>query len=536
MFWHKNSLSYDNWVERLLRSDSKLLRDHFLLGVAAWTGEPILLALKLLQEHLWVTGGSGSGKSALILAPLVAQIIRRRDTSLVFVDQKGDLPSFWSAFDCAYQAGLPFKYFSMVPGDESYLYPALRQEVHRRFTPMQRAELLSQSAGLDLGEVYGANYFQGKSELLLCNYLTHYADPPLEDFQELFRLFNDKFSYANIGHVEDWADASHLRSVFARLASVSSLNGSPKSVAKPDAHAQAMDTFELLRQPTVYYFKLPASAGRSTGRFIARSFQQNLFAAAGLRGEGESTPVVVVCDEFQELIGPSIDVLLEQSRSRGISYILAHQSIHQLERNGANLLPVVQACTSTHIVVEASDADSVEYVQKRSGKAYFALTSWSQEAPSAPTDAYFGNDFFRPWRATTADPFATPLVNVREEIGYRLDENAVRRVSADPTAAFVAVKKNSGFSNFGGFLVPVRCFFHIPQELFEKRGEEPWPTWDRPETVIVRVTDPFASAGPPQNGHPEPIQIVPPPAGATASLLARLRQRGPQNGNNNPTS
>src|SRR5262245_15374504 len=107
MFWHKNSLSYDNWVERLLRSDDERLRDHFLLGVAAWTGEPILLALKLLQEHLWVTGGSGSGKSALILAPLIAQIIRRRDTSLVFIDQKGDAPSFWNTFDCAFQAGLP---------------------------------------------------------------------------------------------------------------------------------------------------------------------------------------------------------------------------------------------------------------------------------------------------------------------------------------------------------------------------------------------------------------------------------------------
>lgn len=537
MFWHHNSLSYDSWIERLLRSDNKLLRDHLLLGVASWTGEPILLALKLLQEHLWVTGGSGSGKSALILAPLVAQIIRRHDTSLVFIDQKNDPPSLWNAFDCAYQAGLPFKYFSTVPGDESFLYNPLRQRLHRRITPMQQAELLSQSAGLDLGEIYGANFFQGKSELLLCNYLIHYADPPLEDFQELFRLFNDKFSYANIGHVEDWADASHLRSVFARLASVSSLNGSPKTLPKPAAHAEAMDAFELLRRPTVYYFKLPASAGRSTGRFIARSVLQNLFAAAGLRGEAETIPVVVVCDEFQELVGPSIDVFLEQSRSRGISCVLAHQTIQQLERNGANLLPVVQACTSTHIVVEASDADSIEYVQKRSGKAYFALTSWSQEAPSAPTDAYYGDGYFSPWKATSSDPYGRPLVNVREEIGYRLDENTVRKVSAAPSSAFVAVKKNSGFSNFGGFLVPMRCFFHIPEDLFQARSKEPWPTWDRPETVIVRVTNPFGAAGAPENGRPEPIQIVPPPQGAAASLLARLRQRGPQNGNNgNPTS
>jgi hypothetical protein len=536
MFWHKNSASYDSWMERMLQAENELLRDHLFLGVSTWTGEPILLAKDLLNEHVWVTGGSGSGKSALILGPLGSQVIRRRNMSVVWIDQKDDAPSFWNAFDCAYQAGLPFKYFSMVPGDESYLYSPLRQEVHRRFTPMQRAELLSQAAGLDLGEIYGANFFQGKSELLLCNYLTHYADPPLEDFQDLFRLFNDKFSYADIGHVDDWADASHLRSVFARLASVSSLYGSLKTLPKPKAHAQAMDVFELLRRPTVFYFKLPASAGRSTARFIARSVLQNLFAAAGLRRSDESVPVLVVCDEFAELVGPSLDVLLEQSRSRALFYVLAHQSIHQLERNGVNLLPVVQACTSTHIVVEASDAESVEYVRKRSGKAYFALTSWSQEAPSAATDSYFENDYFRPWKAATSDPSGTPLMNVREEIDYRLDENTVHRVSADVTGAFVAVKKNSGFSKLNGFLIPVRCFFHIPHDLFTARAKEPWPTWDRPETVIVRTASPFAGAGHGPNGRPEPIRIVPPPQGATASLLGRLRQRGPQNGKNNGTS
>jgi Tfp pilus assembly pilus retraction ATPase PilT len=29
---------------------------------------------EMLKEHIWVTGGSGSGKSAQILAPLVSQV------------------------------------------------------------------------------------------------------------------------------------------------------------------------------------------------------------------------------------------------------------------------------------------------------------------------------------------------------------------------------------------------------------------------------------------------------------------------------
>src|SRR5262249_35002713 len=144
--------------------------------------------------------------------------------------------------------------------------------------------------------------------------------------------FNDKYSYTNIGHLDDWIDASHMRALLMRIGSISPLNATPKSIAKPKAHASAMEMFELLRKPTVYYFKLPASMGRNACRFIARSVLQNLFAAAGLRSSAETVPVFLVCDEFQELVSNSIDVLLEQCRSRGITCVLAHQSISQLER------------------------------------------------------------------------------------------------------------------------------------------------------------------------------------------------------------
>jgi hypothetical protein len=179
--------------------------------------------------------------------------------------------------------------------------------------------------------------------------------------------------------------------------------------------------------------------------------------------------------------------------------------------------------------VEASDAESVEYVQQRSGKAYFAMLSWAQEAPSSDDESCFGSDSFRPCKATTADGLGKPLMNVREEIAYRLDENTIRKVSADPTAAFVVVKKNSGFSNLDGFLVPIRCFFHIDKELFKARSKEPWPTWDRPETVLVKMSSPFEEK--PKigaNGESKPIQIVPPPLRTNASLHGRLRPRGPQ--------
>jgi hypothetical protein len=68
VFEHKSSTSYDTWVEHLFRAENK----------------------DLLREHSWITGGSDSGKTAILLAPLALELIRRGDVSVVRFDQKED--------------------------------------------------------------------------------------------------------------------------------------------------------------------------------------------------------------------------------------------------------------------------------------------------------------------------------------------------------------------------------------------------------------------------------------------------------------
>jgi hypothetical protein len=66
----------------------------------------------------------------------------------------------------------------------------------------------------------------------------------------------------------------------------------------------------------------------------------------------------------------------------------------------------------------------------------------------------------------------------------------------------------------------MRVYHHIDKELFDKRDNELWPRWDRPETIIVSEINPFAS-----KSAVRPIQIVPPPPTANDSLRDRLRKR-----------
>lgn len=524
MSWQK--FTFNDWVDRLWRSQNGILKDHLFLGTSIWTGEPILLPDSLLKEHLWYTGGSGSGKSALLLAPLVAQIIARKNRSLVFIDQKGDLASFWNCFTLAHEYGLPFKYLSTVPGNESYIFNPFRQSFLSRITEAQVSELFIQSAGMDFGEGHGPSFFMGKAELVYSTYRSQFSQPPLDNFVTFYKLFNDKSSYAAIGHLDDWEDASHLRSLFARLASISPLNATPSTCShKPEAHRSAMDVSELLRTPTVYYLNLPASMGRNGSRFVARSFSQDLFLAAGVRTAEENVDVTIINDEFQESVGPSVGLLLEQGRSRGLNFVLAHQSIEQLDRNSVELVPTVQSCTSTHIVAEATDEKSVKYIQMRSGEAIYGLTSWSQSAPCDETPKGVVASLLAPWRAVSADGISPATMNVREELRPRIDTNLVTQISADPTAAFVAIKKNKELANFDGFMFPMRAYFHIAQDLFQTRNKVPWPTWDRPETIIVELSTPLDSrAGQTESPHSTPdIKIVPPPSNVDSSLQDRLK-------------
>lgn len=524
MAWHNRGFAFNNWIDRLKRSKKGVLKDHLFLGTSTWTGEPILLPDSIMSEHLWYTGGSGSGKSASQLAPLAAQVIEKGDRSLVFIDQKGDLPSFWNCCDLAHANGLPFKYFSIVPGHESFIFNPLRQEFLSRLTALQKTELFTQSAGIDFGEGHGPSFFMGKTELAYLSYISHYKEPPLDNYATFYKLFNDKSSFAAIGHASDWDDASQLRPLFARLGSMSAANATPSNCPKAKALQAAMDVLEPLRAPTVYYFNLPASMGRNAARFVARSVLQNLFAAAGLRNEKESTPVVVICDEFQESVGLSVGLLLEQGRSRGLTFVLAHQSIEQLKRNATDLLPTLQSCTSTHVILEATDEASVKYVQMRSGEAVYGLTSWSQPAPCDESPKGLFAELLAPWKAVSSDGLSPALMNVREELRPRVDANLVTRISADPTAAFVAIKKNKGLANFDGFMVPMRSYFHISPKLFTARNAEPWPTWDRPETVIVEMTNPLAPTLPksPAPATETDLKIVPPPSIVDASLIERL--------------
>jgi ABC-type molybdate transport system ATPase subunit len=71
----------------------------------------VLLHKNLLHEHMHVLGGSGSGKTSCVLAPLVTQLIRAGDSAVVIIDLKGEMAFFESVrLECE-RSKRTFKYF-----------------------------------------------------------------------------------------------------------------------------------------------------------------------------------------------------------------------------------------------------------------------------------------------------------------------------------------------------------------------------------------------------------------------------------------
>ncbi|MBU0717858.1 MAG: DUF87 domain-containing protein, partial [Planctomycetes bacterium] len=69
-------------------------RNHLLAGFNPENDYPILLSRGILREHAHIIGDTGSGKTALGITPLVAQLIGRPHTSVVIIDLKGDMALF----------------------------------------------------------------------------------------------------------------------------------------------------------------------------------------------------------------------------------------------------------------------------------------------------------------------------------------------------------------------------------------------------------------------------------------------------------
>ncbi len=485
---------WEAYVDRLHRSrfqvmDSKGRRvrecDHLFLGCNPVVDYPILMDRRILNEHAHITGDTGSGKTALGIAPLVAQLVGLPNTSVVIIDLKGDLALFEAARirveeenrkTKSKKGHLRFKWYTNHQGRHTFAFNPFLQGHFRDLTIQQKASILLQSLGLDYGEGFGPSYFSAIHRDTLVKVLRE--DPRISSFRDLGRYFafdlRPRRKELNI-EKRQHEEGTHLYTVVDLLAANHALNVTADGAPNGDVLQHPIDMSAVVRQPHVVYFYLSAPLEESSARETAKLALHSLLTAAVHRGKSNHQ-VYVFIDEFQQVVSQNIEIVLRQARSHGISVILANQTLSDLKKNeNINLIPTVQANTRLRQVFSASDIAAQEMLSLASGEQsyYTATYGWT-------TSRISGESF-----------------SLSEQYGPRMRPSDILHYSDRERYSIVQVTRGRGLTQFGGCSFPMVSDFHIRFKEFERRSGAPWPQ-PRPGTMMQAPagnSEPRAKAG-----------------------------------------
>lgn len=523
----KDSPRWGEYVATIQNSQNETERNSLYLGIHETGQYPVLLPRQALHEHAHIMGDTGSGKTALALAPMATQLVRmsgrnwrdeKRDPSAdpafsaVVIDLKGDPAMFHGLRAEAESAGLDFKFYAPVSQHHTYIFNPFYQRFMQGLTGSQRVEFFLESLSLSHGEGYGRGYFSSVARNVLTKlYETAVKverTPPTS-----FRHLNDLAQQLLVelgggtatekeqmkqlkGQIED---ASQLLNTLRSMAALRSLNASRKEVVDKktisrEAMAQRIDFTDVVsryvqgkegptdipRKPQVVYFYLPSALGQSSMREIGKLALYSLLnAAVQLQNSGQPTrQVYCFVDEFQQIASSSLEIILRQARSMGISAILANQTISDLKTPDVDLTPTVQANTRFKQFFASSDLKQQDDLIKASGETLEYIDDWVEDPYGEddwdPLDAIGKMEFLDP-RLERDIEWRKELVGRGPNKATRFTRNRLIQMTDDPELSIAHLTRGDGFAQFDGFSFLMRSEFHIGSDEYTARQNAPWP-------------------------------------------------------------
>lgn len=508
--------AWDAKVERLLNG---LRQPHLYVGRSLLDGSPWLLDRALLRTHAHVMGGTGSGKTSLCLAPLAFQLTAHADSSVVYIDMKGDNALFWGAFIEAERAGLPFRWFTLQPGAASFAFNPFTQAANQARGVTARAQSLLTALGLYYGDAYGKSFFQSVTLDTLTAFLGKFRD--VRSFADLARYAEQPGSYAATN--TDQENSQHLRMLLRQLASVAPLNltADARPALRPEVVRDAIDMADVLTRKQVVYFSLPSLEEELTAKSVGKLALYALVHAAKVVSRTRPcVPVYVFVDEFQQVCAENVKILLEMARSMGVYLVLSHQDISQLKTVDYDITSTVESCTTFKMTLEASSLAALKQMEEYSGETREHTLSWAQAVHPMldPNDDHA----FAPGRAYPRHDFEPPTATIGEVVRPTRSRNEILAVSAHPLRGFVRSRSDSGLTQYAGQWATVECEFPTTAEEYKLRSETPWPS-EHPSCVTVAggSGDDDGDADPSLPNHPLPVP--PPPKSVDRAIADRLR-------------
>lgn len=485
----KHRTAFDGYVERLHHSGNFVERDATYWGHTLHHEYPVLIPSSMLLEHVHILGGTGTGKTALGISPLMVQQIRRPKGPVMMLDLKGDNALFHTARIEAEAAGRKFKWFTNMPGRSTYVFNPWRQAYLEGMAIQEILGLFLLSLNLHHGDDYGRQYFSLSTRTLFQDCLNWALDLENSARQRGNRGLKVPQSFVELEQMireliqsdDEYRAGQQLLHVLKTLVDFPQLNMTQSQNPNEPAVKHAIHMPDVIRDNQVVYFYLQALTDTTSVAEIARlAVYSMLSAAVAYREEtGEAPRITIITDEAQHLIAMNIANVLAQAREHGVGCIMAHQSMSQLNSpGGVDLRDLFLSCTNVKQFWSTRDPKLKEYISSISGEVNYLTASWSQFASDVGR-GNFGRQFAAP------KPEEAPVVQIAEASGPRLTNQDLEDYSRQANTSILTIERNQDMCCFQGAF-PVHMDWVMPEgDYQERRLKTPWPA-DSEETIVTR--------------------------------------------------
>ena len=209
---------WPEFVEDRKNSSDPIEKDSVFLGTVNYDGSPILHPIEQLMKHAWIVGKTGSGKTTYLLA-LIDQLVRRGDTSLVYLDLKA------TSFEpLATMQQRPTKYFTLEHGEASYALDLFSQQAWHDMPTAQRAALVLCALSLIYTPGYGRSWYRDAAYDVVFFVLDRHPD--IKGWGEFAKRIQDAMRHAKPWELSEQVkhDGVHVQLIIKRLAALTALN------------------------------------------------------------------------------------------------------------------------------------------------------------------------------------------------------------------------------------------------------------------------------------------------------------------------
>ena len=427
------------------------------------TGENVHIKAKDRFLHMLILGPTGSGKSSLVLLPLIKQDIENPEVGVTIIDPKGDLAEMVVALcELSGRKALYFNpalktcpKFNPLEGKEDEVVEnmvlvfrmllaespdffkdtvekllrvslKLLKRVKTNPTLIDLENLLSDNNGI--GMQYVTN-LQEKNKSIENKALYH------ENANIIQFMVTEYFDRKG----EVYMQTSSLRTQISRLNDNKHLRNvlNPPNGKSEIDFAKALENGQIIAITTAQGV-LNQTLSRLLGLFLIINFQSVVIKRSG--DEHTRRPHFLYIDEFQEYANPSFSVLLTQGRSYRVGSVLATQNRQLIAGDGKSegliFLDLVSANARNIVLLPDLPYMDADYYSKNFGTRKIKKYSHSK---SSDKRSYTYSSHSKSF-SIEEQPILTATEISQQPFGtftYKLVENASSRRASQGKAKFV---------------------------------------------------------------------------------------------------